>query len=110
MRANRARQVTASCLGGKVPLILWLASLCLLANPACTDTSRCRAVCARETQCRERSKTELQAGQEPLRFGESDCVAACKDLERDGEGSAIVRQHAECVAQAQDCGAVLACP
>jgi len=78
--------------------------VCALAVAACTaeTTQRCRDVCARQDDCEDKQNPETN-------FDEGECVAACAALERDRDTVGLVERHAECVAQASTCAAVLAC-
>ena len=74
----------------------------LLAGCTAETTKRCRDVCARQDDCEGKATPESN-------FDEGECVAACAALERDRDTVALVERHAECVAQASTCAAVLAC-
>jgi len=86
-----------------------LAALALTAAAAlaaCTAETpkRCREVCARQAECQDKTKKE------DTHFDEGECIAACAALERDRETQSQVEAHAECIAAAQGCPAVLDCP
>jgi hypothetical protein len=80
--------------------VLLLATLC-----ACTEprSRRCQDVCAREAECRE----SVDIGDN---FDEGECLDICAALERDLQMAEQVERHAECVAEAQLCEEVVACP
>jgi hypothetical protein len=72
---------------------------------ACTQprSERCKAVCAREAECVDSTKSTIP-------FDEKECVAACAALEIDATGNtAKVVKHADCVNRQQSCAAVLEC-
>ena len=80
------------------------AALLLLVLVCCTEprSQTCRAVCAREAQCRE--------PENPDNFDEGECLDACAALERDPASGEAVTKHAECVLEkAETCEAVLKC-
>ena len=72
---------------------------------ACTapKSKVCRTVCGRESECIESRSSDESS------FDEGECIAACAALERDAETRGIVTSHAECVAKAATCPAVLEC-
>lgn len=77
-------------------------------SAGCTEprSVRCKTVCSREAECRERAT----AREPDSAFDEGACVAACAALERDREGAAVVDRQADCVERAgADCAALLAC-
>jgi hypothetical protein len=80
------------------------AALLLLVLVGCTEprSQTCRAVCAREAQCRE--------PENPDNFDEGECLDACAALERDQASVEAVAKHAECVlAPGKTCDAILKC-
>ena len=72
---------------------------------ACTEprSKRCSSVCAREAECHEKLDTQEN-------FDEGECLDACAALERDSVEVTRVEAHADCVAKADSCSAVVACP
>ena len=80
-----------------------LMSLLVLASACTAEMSRrCKDVCARQSECEERSSPDNT-------FDEGECVAACAALERDRETVGQVERHVECVSQAHTCRDVVAC-
>lgn len=70
-------------------------------------TSTCAEVCDQEARCADEAEKKTD---KPVRFDSGECAAACKALERDDEGRALVKQHTECVAAAQGaCDRLMAC-
>ena len=82
-----------------------LAAALALATVACTapKSAVCRKVCGRESACIESHSSGEST------FDEGECIAACAALERDTQTLGIVTSHAECVARAATCPAVLEC-
>lgn len=86
-----------------------LALAAALALAACQSDggSACNKLCDLEARCSDK----VNAGSDRPRFDSGECAAACKALERDGEGKKLVSKHRACVeAAGDDCAAVLACP
>jgi hypothetical protein len=79
-----------------------LAALVVASGCTAEMSRRCKDVCARQTECEERSGTDTN-------FDEGECVAACAALERDRETVGQVERHVECVTQAHTCADVVAC-
>jgi len=82
-----------------------LLALLALSDLGCTEprSKRCSSVCAREAECHEKLDTQEN-------FDEGECLDACAALERDSVEVTRVEAHADCVAKADSCSAVVACP
>jgi len=79
--------------------------LVALVIAGCTQprSQRCKAVCAREAECVDVTKSTIP-------FDEKECVAACAALENDAtDNAAKVVKHVECVNRQQSCAGVLEC-
>jgi hypothetical protein len=88
--------------GRLLALVSALLGLGLLLGAGCTSRtrSRCDAICAREAECAEELRLEIDR---------AECIEACLALERSDKGRAQVDRHAACVLRAEGCPAVLAC-
>jgi len=84
-----------------VVVLVALVALCA----ACTEprSKRCQDVCAREAECHDSIETTDN-------FDEGECLDACATLERDVKATEQVEHHAACVAEAEVCEQVVACP
>lgn len=80
----------------------WILGLVLLGGCGGGRQNRCQRVCEKEARC----AAELEADD----VDEAECIAECKDLERDPELRRFVDQHLRCVEHAVSCRAVLDCP
>jgi hypothetical protein len=90
-----------------------LAALAAVALAACgsSPTSRCNEVCDREARCVDELNELAAREQRPPapKLDSGECATACKALERDKQGEALVARHDECVRKAPSCTAVIAC-
>ena len=89
----------------------WLLSAILSAGCASERApDECKRVCQLEAQCAEVAAEQPVRGEEPTRFDQSECVAACEALMRDPRGKQLVAEHVECVDRAGGrCEAILTC-
>jgi hypothetical protein len=68
--------------------------------------SRCEAICDQEARCAD---DVSEKGAPRAKFDAGECSVACKALDRDAEGRALVDKHILCVEHAATCAAKLAC-
>lgn len=80
-----------------------VALLVILSACAQPRSTRCKQICARESEC-------VTTMNHSIPFDEKECVATCTTLETDVATLNKVQRHAECVAAKPTCGDVLACP